>query len=225
MKKRPESELLFEKYCQQRGYVCEKIPECENRTADYNVEAAQGCFVCEVTQLEPNEVDKAWRKKVVDNNGFWPDEPPRECSEIAKRVRGRLKDKVERAQLKQYRSVPTLLVLCDVTGRFYLDDFQLDGAMYGDQEGWISADPNDPGEYCHGGNRLFRPDRGEYISAVAILHSFGDGVSLEIYHNYFAENPFSFRLLEDFKDKHFVKTTDPQKRWTHFQQVQRRAEL
>jgi hypothetical protein len=184
MKKPPESEKLFEQYCQQRQYDCIKIPETKNRTADYEVRTTSGCFLCEVTQLDPNEADKAWFKKLMENDGFWPDEPPRACSDIAKRVRGRLKDKVDHGQLRQCQSFPTLLVLHDVTGRFYLDDFELDGAMYGDHEGWISADPNEPGEYCHSGNRLFRPNRGEYISAVAILKSSGDAICLEIYHNY-----------------------------------------
>lgn len=205
MSRETHSEKLFELYCIRRNYTFEKVMAGSGRTPDYKIDTPSGYFFCEVTQIEPNEDDKKWLEEVMRNGGSWNSSRP--CADMAKKIRNRLKDKFKRKQLNAYaeKGFPTLLVIFDATGRFYLDPFTLAGAMYGDQRAWISSDKNEPPIFEHGGNRQFRQGIGTHISAVAILNS---DPSLEILHNPFSEVPFPPELLFNPLDKHFVKQRD-----------------
>jgi hypothetical protein len=200
------SEKLFEKYCGIRKYSSRKIPSGDDRTPDYQVKTPAGVFVCEVTQLEDSPEDSAWFEEVMKNGGSWSGIRP--SSEISKKVRNRIKKKFQSKQLlpDSQNGLPTLLILYDATRRFYLDHFSLNGAMYGDQQAWISNNSHEKAIVEHGGNRLFRENVGSYISAVAILHS---TPSLEVIHNYFSDVPFPPELLSDPMDKHWIKPSNP----------------
>ena len=198
------SERIFFDYCKIRKYEAQKLTESDEPIPDFKVKTHRGTFYCEVTQLERNDEDKKWYEEVKQNGGSWSGS--RSCAEISKKIRNRLKDKFERKQLRPHSQAdfPTLLVIFDATGRSYLNDFTLYGAMYGDHQAWISNDLNEAAIFEQGGNRQFQPDKGSYISAVAILSS---TPSLEILHNNFADVPFPPILLSDPEDKHSPRTS------------------
>jgi hypothetical protein len=53
------SEVLFERFCQERGIECRRVETTETRTPDYEIRLASGPAAVEVKQLEPGTDDKS----------------------------------------------------------------------------------------------------------------------------------------------------------------------
>jgi len=67
MQSRTWSENLFETYCKQRGYSLERMEVVpgKGRFPDYEVLTPCGPVICEVKQINPNDEDKEYDRRLV----------------------------------------------------------------------------------------------------------------------------------------------------------------
>jgi hypothetical protein len=52
------SEQFFEDYCARRGIVCQRVPECETQTPDYELVFGDVRVIVEVKEITPNKEEQ-----------------------------------------------------------------------------------------------------------------------------------------------------------------------
>src|SRR4030042_998968 len=105
---RPKSELLFERFCRERGVKFERIPVVTNvkgmRTPDYMVFPAGERIVVEIAQLDPNDDDRQHSgKRKTGSIGVG--------GEVGKRIRLKITAKAGQLKARSAGVLPAVLVL------------------------------------------------------------------------------------------------------------------
>jgi hypothetical protein len=183
MKVRTKSELLFERYCGERGYQSEQIePEPKaGRSPDYRVMTPAGRVIVEIKEFTPNEEDK----RIVDalkKLGHAAYE-----RRLGKRVRKAIHGAAP--QLRRYEDtlLPEVLLLHDniydnpkLDGHWpfarneYLEPLAIEAAMFGSPQIRFRLNCKrtaiDSTGSSHGGGRQFTETERLYIGAVAVLN-------------------------------------------------------
>ncbi|MFH5834211.1 hypothetical protein [Halalkalibaculum sp. DA384] len=214
-----KSETLFTKHCKSRGISCHKIPtedKEENQTPDYYFYIDNQKVIAEVTSLKKNDEEKKMLEEKGDKTiGHFPN--------TEKRLKRKIKIKAKQLKTKTKDKFPGIIVIHDDRSPFgYLfpDDFRF--AMYGNDTVEIAV-PNRPNlepiirAIKFGGGRRTNADTGTYISAIAHLKETKPReTKLDLFHNFFADNPLSHDLCWKFADRQF-NIDDPhqgnQKKW------------
>jgi len=216
-----QSEILFQRYCEQQGYDFNRIDESRElgvRSPDFSVSVKGQKIIVEVKEITANEEEiKLWREtrsgKVVVHG-----------REPGKRARKHVEDAV--GQLRPYaeKNIPTVVVLYDnifVDGlRPYpfidlfgsLGPYDIDVALFGLQTVNLRIHPDGNTESLGDGrNRRRKVHDRECISAVSVLYEHPDNKSLFMvtYHNFFARTSLSVSVFPETVDRHFIKPKHP----------------
>lgn len=190
------SEQLFENYCAQRGIVCERVPESETHTPDYELVIGVDRVIVEVKEItrnkEEQESDRMMKLRGYGNVlSHTPGERVRKkiaaCSaQLKARSRGRL---------------PSILVVFDGRVAGHVDAYNIRVAMFGLEQLHIAVPPLGQGKptaigMSHGPKRKMTPETNTSISAIGSLFMSGpDAIHLHVYHNCFAAIPLPHGLL------------------------------
>ena len=206
MSRPTKSEHLFRKYCADRGYDVETIPEGPEKTPDFLVSTSQGQLIAEIKELCPNEEDR----KIISENG----------GTIRKIFGKRVGEKIKRAKRQKYgsSSIPQVIVLYDnitigdirpTYPNFYLSPVDIAFGMYGELKTSILFDKA-TGKMAGtkselGKNQFLRSDEGKEISAVCILCDVLENAApfMHTFHSVFATMPLSRKVFSGPNDKHF----------------------
>jgi hypothetical protein len=103
------SEVLFERFCRERGVEFRRLPEAATRTPDYEISVGPGRAVVEVKQVEPNQREQALLSAMLrrGKGSHWVNmwRPRQAIRQAAK-------------QLRAYggRTMPGIAVLFDTAG-------------------------------------------------------------------------------------------------------------
>lgn len=198
------SEVLFEKFCRDKGIGCKPVNVGCKRTPDYDVYLPRRKVVTEVKEITPNPTElaaeAALRAGKFSAVSFTPGE----------RVRGKIADASPQIKARAKYQYPGLLVLFD-NGLLtrHLDPYQIRVAMYG-LETVVFAVPRNPRESPYpidrkyGSRRKMTPTHNTSISAVGILTAPQNGeVNLIVYHNAHAAQPLSPKLFARYGVRQF----------------------
>ena len=184
-----KSEILFEKFCQENGIACKKIPESSSETADYEIKVKLQAMICEVKELTPNKEDKRLRKE-LDEKGY--------TGIHVRKISGRLSENIKKAakKLKHYENLNVPLIVAVYDNILFdgsrvqksIDHWDIDQAMYGIDTGYylMSARGISFNGFRHGPKKRMTLTEKKYVSAVFLLKESDGGVKVDIYHNYFA---------------------------------------
>jgi len=194
------SERLFEELCNAHGVAFQRLPERQkDKQPDYELTLSGQRVVVEVKQVEPNEEDEEYHKKIEAGVIFVQHRNP---DLMAKRVRNLISTSRDQfaSYLERHPSTPSMLVVFDAAENWYTDPYAILVALYGWEQATFSV-PNDgrspyitdvgPGKR---NNRELRADKNTHLSALATLHERCELVAphnrfleLSIYHNRFAQ--------------------------------------
>ncbi|OGO01861.1 MAG: hypothetical protein A2Y72_05655 [Chloroflexi bacterium RBG_13_53_26] len=187
---RPKSELLFERFCQERGVKFERIPVVLNVkggwTPDWEAFPSGKRIVVEIAQLDPNKNDCRYsgdRSAGIIGAG----------GTIGQRIRQKITDKADQLKARSAGVVPAMLVVYNNTEvRSYTSPEHVRAAMFGFDTYHIAvpADPSKPGlllDRKFGKRARMTAECNTSLSALAVLEegSAGD-LTLRVYHNFYA---------------------------------------
>jgi hypothetical protein len=183
-----ESEILFERFCGERGVVFKRLEEGPARTPDYEISLGSGWAAVEVKQLEPNTQDRRLLIELRQQGATsqWVNmERPRQAIVDATR------------QLRAHgRGVmPGIVVLFDLAGGLlgYLGADSIAQSLYGARRVHVADVAGQALEVLgvsFGGRRAATEQHNTTLSAVAVMRLFrNDEMSLTIFHNRFAAIP------------------------------------
>ena len=211
------SELLFEELCTKCGFQFEKIVESSKKSPDYFLQIRNYKFVVEVKQIDLNKEEK----QILNTDPALWGEYEATYGEIpGQRIRSKIRTSMRQMKAVNCSQLPFLLVIYNNTDFWdeYTSPESVRVAMYGIEAILISSKPA-PGGGATILSRWYGPEKSITIShntslsGIAILKKTDDGISLDIYHNYFAknklpqfeENTISHYCLEDAPDKGFPR--------------------
>lgn len=162
------SEILFQKFCDQRSIHWRRIPESDNeKRPDYFVLVSGQLIVIEIKQFDLNDREKQIWKEI--NQG--------KVTSYFNPAKYRIREKIEsgRKQLKRFSKVPTLLLLFDNTGGLLgVESDDILQAMHGN-ETFKYLVPNQTDispiltDHFLGGGKKLTKERSTYISGIARL--------------------------------------------------------
>jgi hypothetical protein len=219
-----KSELVFENYCRERGYLSERIePELNaGQFPDYRVVTPVGPVIVEIKEFTPNKND---RRFVDELRKLGRADAKRS---IGKRVRSAIKDAAP--QLRRYEQDPfpeVLLLYDNIYDNSVLDDYwpwarneylqalDIASGMFGSPRMRFWLDPGkrsvEATDYPHGGGRQLTNTERLYIGAVAILNEATEQTPIQIdfFHNWFSTKPVWPKYFQHPSDRHFIKTGHP----------------
>lgn len=184
-----QAEILFEKYCTDRGISFTRIPERSTKTPDYELVLGGGAVAVEVKQLEANAEDRAFLRdlRTEGRAGGMVD---------MGRARQSIQDAVK--QLRSYAKgrMPAVVLLYNSIGSAmpYLDPYNLAYCLYGPEKVHFAIpDPRREVQQLgmsRGGSSLATKQHNTTLSAVAVLqHISVDQLDVTIYHNIHASTP------------------------------------
>lgn len=211
------SERLFAKFCEDLGYLCEKIPAdpvSGTKTADFRVTKNHKLIcIAEVKELSPNADDKRQYRE-LKKSGFTEG-----GGEIAARARALIRKASD--QLKRDAELgPKIIVLYNNVrindqrigwDTQHLDQYEIGAAMFGDLVVSVRLDGgiSDKADRAGGGRATTEKEK-RYLSAVAVLKDDG---SVLFYHNCFASRPLSEKVFQGPSIVHLTKDTPIQSPW------------
>lgn len=193
--KRPKSELLFERFCRERGVDFELIPVAKRRrTPDYKFFPAGKLIVVEIAQLDPNNNDRRYSdKQKTGDSGIG--------GTIGQRIRQKITDKADQLKAVSRGMVPAILVLYNNTEVCsYTRPEHVRAAMFG-FDTYVLAVPSDPSKSVSVVDRFRKGARmtaqsNTSLSAIAVLEEDSAGnLTLKVYHNVNATNRISPAVL------------------------------
>ena len=191
------SEQIFEEFCARRGIVCQRIPEGEGRTPDYELLFGDVRVVVEVKEMTPNKEERE-SNRLVRERGYGN----AISTTPGDRVRKKIADCSAQIKARTGGTHPSMLVVFD-SGRVagHADAYNIRVAMYGLEQIYIAVPPIGTGSpYAtgvgHGPKRKMTSDHNTSISAIGALFMTGpDETHLHVYHNCFAQVPLDQSLL------------------------------
>lgn len=193
-----ESRELFESLCRRLGIRCERIPESEKPTPDYNIFPCGEQVACEIKQINPNEKDKEYERDMREGRGG----SYHFSGNIGDRVRNKINKAAPQLQESSREGYPTLLVLYNNTGvSVHTEWYHIKIAMYG-YDTVIMGVPQDPSRSPYtkdrksGESKKMTPEHNTSISAIGVIEPHDDMIKFIVYHNVHARNPLSPSLIQ-----------------------------
>lgn len=197
---RTMSERIFEEFCGRRRIVCQRVPEGNGRTPDYELVLESVLVIVEVKEISPNreerESDRLCRERGYGNAL---------SSTPGERVRKKIADCSAQIKARTSGAHPSMLIVFD-SGRVAgdADAYNIRVAMYGLEQIYIAVPPiGTRSPYAvgvgHGPKRKMTSDCNTSISAIGALFMTGlDDTHLHVYHNCFAQVPLEPSLLGEY---------------------------
>jgi hypothetical protein len=196
-----KSEILFERFCKEKGISCAPI-ECDGKKADYDIDLQGLRIVTEVKQIDRNESDINTWEKVKARGAVAA------CGNSDHRVRLKIQEARKQLKARSEGKLPTLLVIYD-NGTFAgTDENDIKTAIFGDEKVVVSTVDHQVVNISPihaGGNRQFTFDSNTSISAIALMY--GDEPRLSVFHNKFAAIPIDPDWMRMEGVKHFKLDT------------------
>jgi hypothetical protein len=214
-----KSELVFERYCTERGYQAERIrPQADaGRFPDYRLATPAGSVIVEIKEFNANDADIRFAE-TLERYGHASDR-----RSLGKRVFNAIRDSA--SQLRRYKDTafPEVLLLyenIEVEGwpfgrNEYLRTHDMAAGMFGSLtvRVWLdsSEKPVNENDATYGGGRQMTNRERLYIGAVAILNEATERspIQIDFFHNPFSTKPVRPRYFPHPDDRHFVKTGHP----------------
>lgn len=219
------SEKVFERICRSVGYGLERPPLRDRegiRSADFIVTGLSFRVVAEIEELRPNRDDFRQIKSVEDG------EPIGGGCTIGARPRKHIRAAARQLKPYAHQEIPLLVVLYDnvrvgnirvAYPMFYLQQSDIDAAMYGDRVAYLPLHPNAvrrPDR--NGGKRTCTAEERNYISAVAVISDWDDETVI-FYHNRFATFPLGPPMFRGKNFYHLQKVAEEPWKWIPFDNV------
>lgn len=205
MTQKTDSEVIFEKFCNQLKINYTSIPCTDKKTPDYILILGSQRVLAELKQLESNEEDRDLYNQ-ARVKGF----VVAFCNSVS-----RVRRKIQRAgkQLKSQNNglTPALAVIYDNGTSGGVDNTDIKTAMYGDEKAIASYFNN---QFVNvtplhaGGNRRLTDSCNTTISAVGLLWGPKNELSISIFHNHFAANPINPDWFRHDRFRHFALSSD-----------------
>ena len=196
------SENLFEKLCSARGVGCARIPECDKKTADYEVSIDSLTLITEVKQLDPNDQDK----KLIP---VWGTASSPSTVAPSDRVQGLLAEAYPQIKASSEGKRPAMIVVYNNSGQWnWIDAFTVAKAMFGSFGFVLELQPDQAISVAgHGylGKRKVTKDTFRSLSVVGVLKEVEtDRVRLDCYHNPFAHILIEPTVLSHLADSQYI---------------------
>lgn len=192
-----KSRELFESMCRRLGIRCERIPEGEKPTPDYNIFPCGEQVACEIKEINPNEKDKEYERDMREGRSA-----SYHSSDIGDRVRNKINKAAPQLQESSHEGYPTLLVLYNNTwASWHTEYHHIKAAMYG-YDTVIMGVPQNSSRSPYtkdrksGPGKKMTPKHNTSISAIGVIEPHEDTVRLIIYHNVHARNPLRLSLIQ-----------------------------
>jgi hypothetical protein len=188
------SELKFEQCCREHNIECRRIREAMvpgHQRPDYGIKVEQRWWVVEVKEIAEKSEDKALLRDVLSSGpqAHWAEQP------VGKRLRQSIKDAASQLGKFSRRGLPTIVCFFDTTVGFYLENFHVQQAMFGQEilNFEVSADPQRRPRFLgrrFGKKATLTRDDNTSISAVAVLcQTTYSKLAIHLYHNPHARVP------------------------------------
>jgi len=197
------SERYFEKLCENRGIVCERIPETIAKSPDYRVLIPPMELITEVKQLDPNKEDERISE-------IWGTPQSPGGHDATRRVRDKLAEGYRQVKRLSEGKLPTMIVVYNNAGEWnLLDQFTISTAMFGSYGFVYEKLPDRSIEVIrrgHLGNRTVTKKRRRYLSVVGVLErkeTGSENLELCCYHNPFAKVPIEPNLLAELASNQY----------------------
>jgi hypothetical protein len=201
------SEILFERFCQERCLEFRPIDITEARTPDYEVRLASGPVAVEIKQLEPGASDQELLNRLRRGRtvSHWVN---------MGRPREALLDGTKQLRAYARGVMPGVVVLFDTAGGLlgYLGADSIGHSMYGPRRVHVTASEDKDAEVVGaslGGGRVATERHSTMLSAVGVLRLFQNGaLSLTVFHNRHAALPLDPNELRVRDVEHFAWAED-----------------
>ena len=191
------AEYLFERFCDERGVPCSRIPETESKTPDYELYPETTPVVVEVKEIEPND-EEMESERLLHERG-WGNATGGTPGE---RVRRKIAAASGQIKARSQERLPSLLVICDQAREVgHVEPYHIRVAMYGLEQINVAVPPPGMGSpyavgMSYGPKRKMTPDCNTSISAIAsIFMTARDVIKLFVFHNKYAKVPLDPALL------------------------------
>lgn len=196
------SEELFEALCSRRRLQCVRIPEGENRTADYEVALGSTKLIVEVKQLDANEEDN-----ILQTVWGMPDSPG--AVTPSDRVQGLISGGYPQIKHSAGGKAPTMIVVYNNSGDWnWIDAFTVSKAMFGSFGFRLGLRTDQTIAVIRHGymsQRKVTKSTFRSLSVVGVMKRKGSNeLHLDCYHNPFAKIPVSPELLSPLAYAQFI---------------------
>lgn len=192
------SEKVFESFCAKAGLACNRIPEEDSKTPDYELTIDGQRIIVEVKELDRNKEEQK-AAQLASERGYGSGLSNTPGDRVRKKI------KVSSAQIKARTkgTYPSILVLFNrgqVVG--HLEPYNIRVAMYGIEQVHItvprdrSVKPYTTGK-SYGPKRKMTEEHNTSISAIGVLLTPGE-IELRVYHNKHAAVPLDPVLLSGY---------------------------
>jgi hypothetical protein len=191
------AEYLFERFCDEHGIPCARVPETTAKTPDYEILSKTTPVVVEVKDIEPN-AEEIESERLLNERGWG--------NATGGTPGGRVRAKIDAAspQIKARAQgrLPSILVVCDEGREIgHVEPYHIRVAMYGLEQIYVAVPPPGQGSpYAtgmgYGPKRKMTPGHNTSISAIAAMFMPRcDVISLFVFHNKYAKVPLNPALL------------------------------
>lgn len=133
--RRTFAEYLFERFCDEHGIPCSRIPETTAKTPDYEIFSSTTPVIVEVKDIEPNaeeiESERLLKERGWENaTGGAPGD----------RVRAKIDAALPQIKARTQGRLPSVLVVCD-EGRVvgHVEPYNIRVAMYGLEQIYLAV--------------------------------------------------------------------------------------
>ena len=199
------SESLFERYCDEQGFVVKHLIESAAKSTDYQLTIDGLELTAEIKQFEPTPSELAQKKALRKDEALFLDITP------GSRVRKKIKDAAPQLKDAAKGRFPAVLVLynnrpCRLGNP--ASAYEVRVGMYG-FETIVLKRPSGfgPAEVI---DRKFGPGKkltaqdNTTISAVAVIYEHEEGIELDVYHNVHAAMPLPTGLFARYGAREYT---------------------
>lgn len=175
-------ELAFEAFCLTHKIPHKRIPAGETPTPDYEVLLSGAIVYVEIKDIVK---DENFEKTVVSRT-------------VGSHVRAKINEAKKQLQEVAKKHATTLLLIhnsLDHSQSFGTEQHDFVSAMYGEINVSVSLTTNQISHSSFGKNKSFAAGKNTSISAVGLIQSNQEKVTVVIYENMFAKNPLNFDTM------------------------------
>ncbi len=181
-------ERRFVEFCHKHGFQFRRVDEKPDRqTPDYVLFPAESPVIVEIKDLTNNPEDTEVLNRLrTERFAVWG------TSKVGNRIRNKIKSAREQLKQQALSSTPSILVIVDDRDESVsiLSSYEIAVAMFGYQTMIMGSDGHVSQRFGSGAQMTVRSRT--YISAIGVL---GKDLQLDLYLNFYAENPLSSNSL------------------------------
>jgi len=208
-----ESERLFEEFCRNANLRLDRVAEGETKSPDYCMYLASTKVAVEVKQIEANQEERALLCTPWDE---WDPANVHHWGVPGGRIRKKISSAVPQLRKLSQGRLPSLLVIYDtiVFWPELADEYAVKVAMYGVETALISPDVAPEGgakilRRWHGPRRRLTAEHNTTLSGLGLMNTGAQGISIRVYHNYYAACPLPKDELEEAGVRQFELAGEP----------------